>query len=212
MFDRLERLSLLVDRLPSRSIKRDDLLNYIRTHYRAPRMVLAAAGGIDHEQLVHLGEQHFGKLPSDLSVDLDKLTPCKYWSTTKSIEWNVQRSLFRVRLDKDSPEVKFASATISCLWHMSPLLFRVQDGPMQILYRWWSHRPSSAIGTGSLKRQIPTTEISLNLDRWQVVDTSPLVLVNKHRNTISSTRIKPSILVTPTLAYGELIWWSTEWK
>lgn len=60
------------------SIKRDDLLNYIRTHYRAPRMVLAAAGGIDHEQLVHLGEQHFGKLPSDLSVDLDKLTPCKF--------------------------------------------------------------------------------------------------------------------------------------
>ena len=28
-----------------RSISRDDLVNYISTHYIAPRMVLAAAGG-----------------------------------------------------------------------------------------------------------------------------------------------------------------------
>ncbi len=30
-----------------KKISRDDLSNYIRTHYSAPRIVLAAAGGID---------------------------------------------------------------------------------------------------------------------------------------------------------------------
>merc|ERR1719310_1119730 len=32
-----------------KSISRDDLTHYIDTHYKGPRMVLAGAGGVDHE-------------------------------------------------------------------------------------------------------------------------------------------------------------------
>jgi processing peptidase subunit beta len=46
------------------SIKRDNLVDYIKTNYTADRMVLVGAGGIPHEQLVKLAEQHFGHLPS----------------------------------------------------------------------------------------------------------------------------------------------------
>ncbi|ORX89919.1 mitochondrial processing peptidase beta subunit [Basidiobolus meristosporus CBS 931.73] len=46
------------------SIKRDDLVNYITTNYKADRMVLVGAGGVDHEELVSLAEKHFSLLPS----------------------------------------------------------------------------------------------------------------------------------------------------
>ncbi|KAL2823387.1 Metalloenzyme, LuxS/M16 peptidase-like protein [Aspergillus cavernicola] len=46
------------------TITRDNLVDYIKTNYTADRMVLVGAGGIPHEQLVKLAEQHFGALPS----------------------------------------------------------------------------------------------------------------------------------------------------
>ncbi|KAI9370550.1 Metalloenzyme, LuxS/M16 peptidase-like protein [Aspergillus egyptiacus] len=46
------------------TITRDNLLDYIKTNYTADRMVLVGAGGIPHEQLVRLAEEHFGGLPS----------------------------------------------------------------------------------------------------------------------------------------------------
>ncbi|VDN04226.1 unnamed protein product [Thelazia callipaeda] len=45
-----------------KSLQREDLLKYIKEHYQGPRMVLAAAGGVDHEKLVELGEKYFGDL------------------------------------------------------------------------------------------------------------------------------------------------------
>lgn len=45
------------------SIKRDDLVSYIKTNYTADRMVLVGTGGVDHAELVKLAEQHFSKLP-----------------------------------------------------------------------------------------------------------------------------------------------------
>ena len=48
-----------------RSLTRDDLAEYISTHYTGPRMVLAGAGGIDHNQLVALGQEHFGNVPQE---------------------------------------------------------------------------------------------------------------------------------------------------
>jgi len=38
---------------------RDDLIRYMDTHYRTPRMVLSAAGNIDHESFVKLAEEYF---------------------------------------------------------------------------------------------------------------------------------------------------------
>ncbi|ESO02918.1 hypothetical protein HELRODRAFT_185681 [Helobdella robusta] len=45
-----------------KTINREDLLNYISTHYKGSRMVLAAAGGVEHEHLVSLADKYFGKL------------------------------------------------------------------------------------------------------------------------------------------------------
>jgi processing peptidase subunit beta len=46
------------------SLQREDLQDYIKTHYTAPRMLVAAAGNIKHEDLVKLAEAQFGHLPS----------------------------------------------------------------------------------------------------------------------------------------------------
>lgn len=48
-----------------RRINQRQLLDYIQTHYVAPRIVMAAAGGVDHAQLVELAEKHFSKLKGD---------------------------------------------------------------------------------------------------------------------------------------------------
>ncbi|MDI3339210.1 MAG: pitrilysin family protein [Sphaerobacter sp.] len=45
------------------AITRDDLIAYLRSQYRADRLVVAAAGDIHHEQVVALAEQYFGDLP-----------------------------------------------------------------------------------------------------------------------------------------------------
>jgi processing peptidase subunit beta len=47
-----------------RKISRDDLVEYKKTYYTAPRMVLAAAGGVKHEELVALAEKAFADLSS----------------------------------------------------------------------------------------------------------------------------------------------------
>lgn len=49
------------------SIQRDDLVDYVNTHYTGDRMVLAAAGGVDHKQLTDLAGKYFGKLPKTSS-------------------------------------------------------------------------------------------------------------------------------------------------
>lgn len=46
-----------------RSLQQADLVDYIQNHYTAPRMVIAGAGAIDHQQLCELADKHFGKLP-----------------------------------------------------------------------------------------------------------------------------------------------------
>jgi len=51
-----------------RSISRDDLQAYIKQNYTAGRMVLAAAGAIDHEALVKLAESAFSGLPKGPSI------------------------------------------------------------------------------------------------------------------------------------------------
>ena len=62
-----------------RSISRQDLVDYIKDHYKGPRMVLAGAGGVDHQELVKLAEKYFsgvsyqyenGKIPT--------VEPCRF--------------------------------------------------------------------------------------------------------------------------------------
>lgn len=45
-----------------KTINRNDLQSYINTHYRSGRMVLASAGGVNHDEVVKMAEKYFGKL------------------------------------------------------------------------------------------------------------------------------------------------------
>ncbi|VEL14258.1 unnamed protein product [Protopolystoma xenopodis] len=51
----------------------DSLRKFIKSHYKAPRMVLASAGGVDHKQLSDLGEQYFGDI--SMSYGPDEVPP-----------------------------------------------------------------------------------------------------------------------------------------
>ncbi|KHG03166.1 hypothetical protein F383_27059 [Gossypium arboreum] len=48
-----------------KTITKGHLLNYIQTHYTAPRMVIAASGAVKHEEIVEQVEKLFTKLSSD---------------------------------------------------------------------------------------------------------------------------------------------------
>lgn len=43
-------------------ITRKELTNYIKTNYKADRMVLAGAGAVEHDELVQLAQKYFGRL------------------------------------------------------------------------------------------------------------------------------------------------------
>lgn len=47
-----------------KKITREDILQYVSSHYTAPRMVIAGAGGVSHAELVKLAEELFGNVPS----------------------------------------------------------------------------------------------------------------------------------------------------
>ncbi|KAL9186873.1 hypothetical protein ACHAXT_010593 [Thalassiosira profunda] len=52
-----------------RSLTRDDLREYIDTHYLAPQMVIAGAGAVDHAALCELAEGYFGGLRTELDEE-----------------------------------------------------------------------------------------------------------------------------------------------
>lgn len=62
-----------------KTINQQDLREYVNTHYKAPRMVLAGAGGVDHDKLVQLAQKHFGKVPYTYDeTDIPEMVPCRY--------------------------------------------------------------------------------------------------------------------------------------
>ncbi|CAM9268685.1 unnamed protein product, partial [Hapterophycus canaliculatus] len=48
-----------------RSLTKQQLEDYITTHYTAPRMVVVGAGALEHEELVEMADKCFGNLPRD---------------------------------------------------------------------------------------------------------------------------------------------------
>jgi len=69
-----------------RSIKREHLAEYIKTHYTADRMVVVGAGAVKHEELVRLAEAAFSSLPEKSGVDLHSLPPVRYTGSSVTIE------------------------------------------------------------------------------------------------------------------------------
>jgi len=87
-----------------KSISRDDLTHYINTHYKGPRMVLAGAGGVNHDALCKMAETHFAKIgidcPNEVPIDLN----CRYTGSD-----------VRVR-DDTMPLAHVALAVEGCGW------------------------------------------------------------------------------------------------
>ncbi len=54
-----------------RDMDRDTLVGYLRDFYRAPNMVLAAAGRLDHDTVVRLAESAFGALPGGGEIAIE---------------------------------------------------------------------------------------------------------------------------------------------
>lgn len=62
-----------------KSLRRDQLQHYIQSHYMAPRVVIAGAGGVEHGALTALANEHFGDLASTPPLfDATVLEPCRY--------------------------------------------------------------------------------------------------------------------------------------
>jgi len=114
-----------------KSITKADIENYMNTHYSTPRIVLAAAGGVDHESLVQLAEQNFNSLPTTVSEE-GKLVPCRYTG-----------SEVRAR-DDDIPFAHVTMAVEGCGW-ANPDYFPLMVAG-QIVGSW--NRALSGAGSG----------------------------------------------------------------
>jgi len=87
-----------------RSITRDQIVDFVGAHYTAPRMVLAAAGAVDHNQLVDLTTKFFGKVPT-VSKRPIKMEPAAFTGSD-----------IRDRFD-DMPEAHVALAFPTAGWN-----------------------------------------------------------------------------------------------
>ncbi|KAM5148804.1 cytochrome b-c1 complex subunit 1, mitochondrial [Mantella aurantiaca] len=69
----------------AKKLTRADLLEYINSHYKAPRMVLAGAGGINHNELCELAQRHFSGLSTTYEKDaIPVLSPCRFTGSALS--------------------------------------------------------------------------------------------------------------------------------
>lgn len=87
-----------------KSITRQDLKDYIDAHYNTPRIVLAAAGGVKHDELVKLASKELGKLKNTFDGKSPVLQPCRFTG-----------SEVRVR-DDSIPLAHIAIAVEGCGW------------------------------------------------------------------------------------------------
>lgn len=72
-----------------RSLTRNDLSDYIQTHYTAPKMVVAGAGAIDHEELCGLAAEHFGSLSSAPTNGVDvAMEPAVFTGSDYRVKFN----------------------------------------------------------------------------------------------------------------------------
>lgn len=124
-----------------RDITRDDLVEYKKQYYTAPRMVLAAAGGVKHEELVALAEKAFGSLSS-----LDNI------SRQGEIEYT--GSEVRVRND-DMPLAHIAVAVQGVGWS-DPDYFTIQL--IQTIIGAWDRSVGGANNLSSRLAEVIATE------------------------------------------------------
>lgn len=121
------------------SLKADQLREYVATHYKPHRMVLAAAGDIDHDTLVSLAEKHFGGMPaaSEAETCADLVAKAPAYLVGSDV---------RIRQD-DMEQAHVAIAFESCGWnHPDAVSFMVLQALMGTYER------GSTIGSSSSYR------------------------------------------------------------
>ncbi|CAF1679357.1 unnamed protein product, partial [Adineta ricciae] len=138
-----------------KAIKKADLLKFAGTHYKAPRMILAAAGGINHDQLVKLSEEHFGKLKAGYQGEVPDLVPCRF-----------SGSEIRVR-DDDMPLAHIALAV------ESPGLAHADTVPLLVASTIIGNWDRSMAGGGFVASRLGQQSVFYNLcHSYQAFNTS----------------------------------------
>lgn len=103
-----------------RSLTPENLKDYVSTHYKPHRMVLAAAGEIEHEDMVALAKKQFGSIPADSDA------PTAAELAAKDPAWLVGSDV-RIRND-DMDAAHVAIAWESCGWaHPDAVAFVVMQ-------------------------------------------------------------------------------------
>lgn len=87
-----------------KSISRDDLVHYIKTHYKGPRMVMAGAGGVNHEKLCELTNKYFGGINNQYQDEIPIDKPCRYTGSDVMVR------------DDSMPFAHIAIAVEGCGW------------------------------------------------------------------------------------------------
>jgi processing peptidase subunit beta len=146
IFDRLHETSFQGSSLglnilgPRENISRltkQDLQNFVKTQYTAPRFVVAGAGAVDHKQLVELADKTFGNLPKG-SSKVDTITRV-------STPARFTGSDLRFREDKEHL-AHMAIAVESACW-TSPHTFALMI--MQTLLGCWDRTSGSGANMAS---------------------------------------------------------------
>jgi len=130
-----------------RGLSRDTIADYMRTHYGPKRMILTAAGNIDHDALVALAERTFDSLPPDQPAPND---PARYtggdFRETRDIEQVHVLAGFD-GVSYDDPDFYAASVLSTLLGGgMSSRLFQEIREKRGLVYSIYSYTSSYADG------------------------------------------------------------------
>jgi processing peptidase subunit beta len=124
-----------------RSITRDDLDKYIKTHYTAPRMVFAGAGDFAHDQLVSLADKSFNKLPTGSQTEVS--------SVSREHKFTGSDARF---VDASMDEIHYALAFESVGWtHPDSVAFMVMQS---LLGQWDPTTPAGSTPTAQFCKEV----------------------------------------------------------
>ncbi len=98
-----------------RALSRDGVSGYMRRHYGAGNVVLAAAGALEHEQVVELARRHFADLPA---APPPAAEPARYAGG----EFREERELDQVHVTLGFPAVPYGDPDYHAVLLLSTLL------------------------------------------------------------------------------------------